>query len=133
MMLLPYEEQILWPRRHTWRDRLREAEERNWETLRGIGNQPRHHLSENATYILADAIEFLSSLPASSLHAIVTDPPYGLSTKRKIMLSFGPEGVVFGEFRHLSMGRIESRCRGSRYSQNRIWGGSIASSRSSGI
>jgi site-specific DNA-methyltransferase (adenine-specific) len=47
------------------------------------GCQPRHHLSDGATYILDDALEFLSSLPGASVHAIVTDPPYGVEYEDK--------------------------------------------------
>jgi DNA modification methylase len=82
-MLSLREEQNSWFWRHPWGDRLRQAQERNWEVLRDIGSQPRYHLSESATYILADALEFLSSLPASSLQAIVTDPPYGVEYEEK--------------------------------------------------
>lgn len=40
------------------------------------------HLTEfvvgNATVVLADCVEWLDAQPASSVHAVVTDPPYGL-------------------------------------------------------
>jgi DNA modification methylase len=62
----------------SWRDSLRERELRRWEVVRDLGNQRRHHLSDRATYILDDAINWRSSVPSSSLHAIVTDPPYGM-------------------------------------------------------
>ena len=51
-MLLPREEQDIRHRMRGWRDRLREAEEGNWESLRTLGDQPRHHLSPSTTYIL---------------------------------------------------------------------------------
>jgi DNA modification methylase len=82
-MLSLREEQNSWFWRQTWGDRLRETQERNWKVLRDVGSQPRYHLSGSATYILADALEFLSSLPASSLQAIVTDPPYGVEYEEK--------------------------------------------------
>jgi DNA modification methylase len=66
-----------------WRSLLREAEESNWEGLREIGDGPRHHLSPSATYILNDALEFLTLLPPATLSAIVTDPPYGLEYEDK--------------------------------------------------
>jgi DNA modification methylase len=66
------------PWRGGWRELLRDREERIWELVRDLGEQRRHHLSHRATYILDDAIHWLSELPASSLHAIVTDPPYGV-------------------------------------------------------
>lgn len=66
-----------------WRRRLREADERNWEALREIGEGPRCHLSGRATYILDDALAFLCALPENSLHGIVTDPPYGVEYGEK--------------------------------------------------
>ncbi|MGC1456755.1 MAG: DNA methyltransferase [Steroidobacteraceae bacterium] len=36
------------------------------------------HLSATATLIRADALDWLQSLPPCSIHAVVTDPPYGL-------------------------------------------------------
>lgn len=82
-MLSLREEQGSWFRQSTWRDRLQETEERNWQILRDVGGQPRYHLSNSATYILADALEFLSVLPDSSVHAILTDPPYGVEYEEK--------------------------------------------------
>jgi DNA modification methylase len=38
----------------------------------------RTHLSEQATLIKADALEWLQGLPPCSIHAVVTDPPYAL-------------------------------------------------------
>ena len=38
----------------------------------------RVHLSETATLIKADALGWLHGLPERCLHAVVTDPPYGL-------------------------------------------------------
>jgi DNA modification methylase len=66
-----------------WRYRLHEREAENWRTLRAIGDQPRYHISPSATYVLADALEFLATVPACSLQAIVTDPPYGLEYEEK--------------------------------------------------
>jgi site-specific DNA-methyltransferase (adenine-specific) len=65
-------------RQARWRELLGDQEERTWELVRDLGGQQRHHLSDRATYILDDAINWLSALPDSSLHAIVTDPPYGV-------------------------------------------------------
>lgn len=74
-----------------WRDRLVQENIHNWRRIREIGDPIRFHLSERATYVLDDAIHFLSELPPNSIHAIVTDPPYGLIeyddknlTKRKL-------------------------------------------------
>jgi site-specific DNA-methyltransferase (adenine-specific) len=61
-----------------WRRRLIERQNDTWQAIRALGDQPRHHLSERATCVLDDAIHWLSEAPESSIHAIVTDPPYGL-------------------------------------------------------
>jgi len=61
-----------------WRDLLRDCELRSWEAIRNLGGQRAYHLSDRATYILDDAIRWLDSVPVDSLHAIVTDPPYGV-------------------------------------------------------
>lgn len=65
-------------RPQTWRATLLEQQAECWERVREHGAQRRAHLSERATYILADAIQWLSELPENSLHAVVTDPPYGV-------------------------------------------------------
>src|SRR5665213_1975579 len=66
-----------------WLCRLRDEEDMQWQVLRQAGGQPRHHLSDSATYILGDALDFLAELPPASLHAIVTDPPFGLEYEDK--------------------------------------------------
>jgi DNA modification methylase len=78
-----------------WHRRLHEIELENWQLLREFGDQPRYHVSPNATYILADALEFLAMVPSSSLQAIVTDPPYGLEYEEKdhLKLRQGRGGV----------------------------------------
>src|SRR5262245_60470137 len=62
----------------SWREALAETAERNWLTLRQHGDQIRFHLSDRATYVHDEAIHWMAELPPCSLHAIVTDPPYGL-------------------------------------------------------
>lgn len=57
---------------------LREQQSETWERVREHGDQRREHLSARATYVLGDAIQWLADLPPDSLHAVVTDPPYGL-------------------------------------------------------
>jgi site-specific DNA-methyltransferase (adenine-specific) len=61
-----------------WLETLKETQARNWQILREMGNQPRHHLSSRVTYVLDDAVRWLAELPPNSIHAIVTDPPYGV-------------------------------------------------------
>lgn len=77
--------QILFPRipepsrsDPSWLLTLRQKEEASWETVRTLGVQRRHHLSERATYIQSDVLRWLADLPANSIHAVVTDPPYGM-------------------------------------------------------
>jgi DNA modification methylase len=80
----------------SWRDRLRENEFATWEKVRYFGDQRRHHLSERATYVLDDAIHWLAELPVASIHAIVTDPPYGVleyEEKNHKKLRMGRGGV----------------------------------------
>ena len=61
-----------------WRERLLDEQEQHWRNIRELGDQIRFHLSPGATYIHEDAIRWLAELPPCSIHAIVTDPPYGL-------------------------------------------------------
>jgi DNA modification methylase len=49
-----------------------------WQRLRTHGEQVRVHLSEKVTLIRGEACGWLQSLPPSCIHAVVTDPPYGL-------------------------------------------------------
>lgn len=61
-----------------WRDVLVDRQERLWQSVRTAGPHPRTQLSNGATYVAGDALQWLSELPANCLHAVVTDPPYGL-------------------------------------------------------
>ncbi|HEX3836230.1 MAG TPA: DNA methyltransferase [Steroidobacteraceae bacterium] len=49
-----------------------------WPQVRMHGDAVRAHLSTTATLIKADALGWLHDLPPRCLHAVVTDPPYGL-------------------------------------------------------
>jgi site-specific DNA-methyltransferase (adenine-specific) len=57
---------------------LRRRQETTWATIRDLGMQQRHHLSERATYVQSDVFKWVADLPANSIHAVVTDPPYGV-------------------------------------------------------
>jgi DNA modification methylase len=59
-------------------DDLRGAAEQAYATLAIAGDQPRHELSRRSTYIQADVLSWLSDVPQRTIHAVVTDPPYGL-------------------------------------------------------
>lgn len=75
---------------------LRSREESLWSSVRSIGFQKRHHLSSNTTYVLADVLKWLADLPPNSIHAVVTDPPYGLieyEEKNHAKLRAGKGGV----------------------------------------
>lgn len=77
-------------------DPLRESVARSWQTMRALGDQPRRHLSERATYLLGDAVRWLGEAPENSVHAIVTDPPYGMveyDEKNHAKLRAGRGGV----------------------------------------
>src|SRR5579871_5069631 len=54
------------------------SEERGWSRLRALGGERRKHPSGSATLICGDAFSWIAGVPPHSLHAIVTDPPYGL-------------------------------------------------------
>lgn len=62
----------------SWKRDLHSRIDDMWEEIRDAGEQRREHLSANATYVLDDAIHFLAELPPNSIHAVVTDPPYGV-------------------------------------------------------
>lgn len=55
--------------------RIQQASEKDAERL--TFNYPSHHFG-NSVVICADSFEWLSRLPEHSLHAVVTDPPYGI-------------------------------------------------------
>ena len=61
-----------------WRDALIERQAETWAAVREVGAQPRTHLSDRATYVLGDTIQWLAELPPNSIHAVVTDPAYGV-------------------------------------------------------
>jgi site-specific DNA-methyltransferase (adenine-specific) len=61
-----------------WRARLAREQDENWRAVRALGDQLRFDLSDRVTYVHDDAIHWLAELPPCSIHAIVTDPPYGL-------------------------------------------------------
>ena len=61
-----------------WKKKLQRKELHLFRSLRNTGDGPRKNLSNRATYIVSDAIKWLAEIPAQSIHAVVTDPPYGL-------------------------------------------------------
>lgn len=61
-----------------WVAALRQREEALWVSVKNLGPQQRHHLSDRATYVQSEALSWISGLPTNSIHAVVTDPPYGM-------------------------------------------------------
>ena len=61
-----------------WKEKLTLDTDVSWKKVREIGDQIRFHLSERTTYVHEEAIRWLTEVPSNSIHAIVTDPPYGL-------------------------------------------------------
>ena len=79
-----------------WLESLRADEAEGWARIRVLGDQRRYHLSSRATYILDDALHWMAALPAKTIHALVTDPPYGLleyQEKDHLKLRAGRGGV----------------------------------------
>lgn len=52
--------------------------EARWNAVRTIGRYPVAHPTERTALVLADALQWMAEAPEQSIHAIVTDPPYGL-------------------------------------------------------
>lgn len=75
---VPLFEEISTDREPLWLSDLRRHEAKAWETVRALGAQRRHHLSDRATYIHSEALKWLADVPPNSIHAVVTDPPYGI-------------------------------------------------------
>jgi hypothetical protein len=61
-----------------WEDLLKRRIASFWEEIRSLGDQTRFHLSKDETYVHDDVVHWMAELPANSVQAIVTDPPYGL-------------------------------------------------------
>ncbi len=68
----------------------------SYEKIKKLAKFRKSELSDRAAYILADAVEFMSLLPDNSIHAVVTDPPYGVieyNSKHHQKLRQGRGGV----------------------------------------
>jgi len=64
--------------RSIWLDELRARNRGLWESLCRHGGWTRERLSDRVTCFQADALRWIGDAPENSVHAIVTDPPYGL-------------------------------------------------------
>ena len=49
-----------------------------WKSVCAVGEYPVTHPSPRTAVVLADALRWMAEAPENSIHAIVTDPPYGL-------------------------------------------------------
>ncbi len=47
---------------------------------------PPHFIDSKTLILLADCVEWMNKLPSNSIHAIVTDPPYGIKEYQKEQL-----------------------------------------------
>ena len=61
-----------------WQTRLVERETRLFAEIGKLGTATRAHLSDQCLMVLDDAVHWLAEMPENSIHAIITDPPYGL-------------------------------------------------------
>jgi len=66
-------------REQVWRDALLEREQQLFAKLTRLGDAPRRHLSARVSCLREDARTWLALLPECSVHAVLTDPPYGLT------------------------------------------------------
>lgn len=57
---------------------LNEGIDRAWDALCAAGAAPLARPSERTLLVHADCFSWLASLPADSIQAVVTDPPYGV-------------------------------------------------------
>ncbi len=83
-------------REGAWLEELCARNSGIWKNLRQCGGQKRAHLSERVTSVHADALQWMRDAPGSSVHAVVTDPPYGLieyQEKNHSKLKAGKGGV----------------------------------------
>lgn len=49
-----------------------------WNSVCAVGEYPVAHPLPRTALVLADALRWMAEAPENSIHAIVTDPPYGL-------------------------------------------------------
>lgn len=87
----------LFPQDHqSWRADLEARIAGQWSTVQNVGDVKKHRPTDGTMYVLSDAIEWLRQLPECSLHAVVTDPPYGVieyEEKNHAKLRSGKGGV----------------------------------------
>jgi len=83
--------------------------------LRSLTLDYRSELIGKSYILHADAFEWLSRIPENSLHAIVTDPPYGVKSTILIRLkSARMATAASGAYRRRLTVTLAHRCRASR-------------------
>ncbi|MBW3598490.1 MAG: site-specific DNA-methyltransferase [Planctomycetes bacterium] len=93
--LLPFSREADASRDPPWLESIRRRAESDWRRLRRSAERSVE-LSADATLILGDAVEWLDAAPEASVHAVVTDPPYGVieyQEKNQAKLRSGRGGV----------------------------------------
>jgi DNA modification methylase len=83
-------------REPSWMHELKKRVATSWSGVRSVGLQQRQHLSDGATYICSDFFKWVANVPDNSIHAVVTDPPYGVveyDEKNHAKLRSGRGGV----------------------------------------
>jgi site-specific DNA-methyltransferase (adenine-specific) len=58
--------------------RIRDTSAGTWKTLMKVGPVTIISTSPGTMLVQADALQWMAAIPDTSIHAIVTDPPYGL-------------------------------------------------------
>jgi len=61
-----------------WRLQLEHEQEQRRALVELMGRDGGQVVASGTAIVLGDALEWLTSVPDSSIHAVVTDPPYGL-------------------------------------------------------
>ena len=66
------------PPKPDWQRKLTRRINASWRDVKSVLDGNEYKLSKNALYVQADALGLCGLLPDNSVHAVVTDPPYGL-------------------------------------------------------
>ncbi|HRE22320.1 MAG TPA: site-specific DNA-methyltransferase [Rhabdaerophilum sp.] len=61
-----------------WKAQLAKREAEQWDLIAGLTKGADVRPTARSLYALSDALAYCAALPENSIHAIVTDPPYGL-------------------------------------------------------
>ena len=75
-----------------WRDALIERQAETWAAVREVGSQPRTHLSDKATYVLGDAIQWLAELPP--MRRLATAPDFDAALRALVEQGASEKGAA---------------------------------------